>query len=63
LACSAALVASAFLRERYGVYIVASVSLWFLVSASIESWRFLDPMRAEAEVSENPAREITEPAV
>jgi hypothetical protein len=50
--CSGALIAAVFLAERYGVYVVASVSIWFLVSGSIESWRFLDPIRAKTAVDE-----------
>jgi hypothetical protein len=43
LACSIILVASGFITERVGVYMVASVSIWLLISGSVESWRFLAP--------------------
>jgi hypothetical protein len=45
LACTATLVASSLLPERVGIYLVASICVWSLISGSFESWRLLAPDR------------------
>ncbi|RZU76281.1 hypothetical protein EV384_4918 [Micromonospora kangleipakensis] len=48
LVCYVALTGAAALPEKTGVYLVGGLSVWFLVSGSIEAWQFLVPPPAAA---------------